>query len=242
MYLTHWAHQRFLLDKQIHPALGHVHRSWVDPANWAGSQVARSCLIFIFICFRDSIHIGTRPPRFVVFRHLSKAISRLPGPIRRHLAGQLGKLDWKLYYNAFVPSTKRLKTSKESTINENIIWGIKTKLISHSHQKLCNFCLRCEEKLNGNLMKNSKKPFCLLGIFAQAVLNTCIIGKRMLTSFLFHYVYHPWSCEKPQFIKASYFTQGSDLLTVVVYVKEIDKESLQVNFEVKALCLKFQTR
>jgi hypothetical protein len=45
-----------------------------------------------------------------------------------HLAGQLGKLDWKLYHNAFVPSTKRLKTSKESTINKNIIWGIKTNL------------------------------------------------------------------------------------------------------------------
>lgn len=39
-----------------------------------------------------------------------------------------------------------------------------------------------------------------------------------------------------------YFAQEPDLVVVSVYVKDIVKESLQVNFEVKALSLKFQTR
>ena len=38
------------------------------------------------------------------------------------------------------------------------------------------------------------------------------------------------------------FIQGPGQLVVAVYVKEIDQESLQVNFDVKALRLKFRTR
>jgi hypothetical protein len=38
------------------------------------------------------------------------------------------------------------------------------------------------------------------------------------------------------------FIQRPGQLVLVVYVKEIDQESLQVNFDVKALRLKFRTR
>ena len=54
-------------------------------------------------------------------------------------------------------------------------------------------------------------------------------------------IYYRAEVLPPFNLMTSYIIQGQDLLIVTVFVKEIDKESLQVLFHSKSFSLKFQT-